>query len=213
MNLGPTESIKKGKNQPVDKSLRRPSVSANTELRKSMVVGDGKHSKLETSIHRSELRKTFLGAKASQRSATMTQNDIKRQEERDECRNLKAGVCREVDASKHSSVRGGEQKKKSDPPQRSETKIGGGKDRKFLLHESLNDSTEIEQQQTVDLTGLSQSSESISSYERSGRNLGMDKPHSGNHSLFMKTAESKEEEQGGRQQSVSLNQKTQTPRD
>lgn len=70
--MGATESLKKSKNQPLDKSLRRPSVSATTELRKSMVVGDSKHSKLETSIHRSELRKTFLGAKASHRSATMT---------------------------------------------------------------------------------------------------------------------------------------------
>lgn len=57
-----------------------------------------------------------------------------------------------MDASKHSSVRGAEVKKRES---KLESKIGGMKDRKFLLHESLNDSTEIEQQQTVDLTGLS----------------------------------------------------------
>ena len=46
-----------------------------------MVVGggDGKSSKLETSIHRSELRKSFLGSKlGGHRSVTMTQHDVKR---------------------------------------------------------------------------------------------------------------------------------------
>ncbi len=139
-----------------------------------MVAGDIQKEKQQLPQPSSflEMRKTFITTgKTSQRSATMTQSELKKFNKR--------------------TVDGNSPKK--DYHKKTTRPI----DRKFLLHESLNDSTEVEQHQTVDLTTLSQFSGSISTNEKSGRNTDF-----GSASLFIKTSESKEDD--SRKQSVSL---------